>query len=391
MERISSVPGASRSLSRAVLPPRRRLSGWWWRVGLVALLGVLALAGLARRQVASSHAILAVSRPVALPPVHRFAPAESPRLTPVAPVPRPESELALSVPLAGATYVVLATAPDELPEAQPRSSFRLVREAGGRHAVLAPLAAEQLPAGAAGWRDAVVQLEGGCTARIAGFHLIGLLESPEALAAPAEGPRALLALVRDSVQLVVAARLDGCTGVAAGAVARRGDGSGPRALAPVSSYRGPAGEAMAAHAVLAAVLAADEAGKAAQRRWRAEGRSGAWLAGAELHVEVFHQPGSQRQLASVHAHLDEGCGGVEINEWALFELGGAAPRPLARRSFHHDGGGPHIESLERVVALDDGGQLGLVATDNLGFDRVLLDPEGAELRRLPVAFYGCGC
>lgn len=282
-------------------------------------------------------------------------------------------ELAFVFEVAGSAYMAIA---DADPEALG-APHMITAEDPGAMAAAAEVDVAALPAAVRAWQGRTVVVDGTCKARVVGFMAIGRVFAQWSLLGedgkPARGD-ALARMIFEGGPVIIAAKLDACTG----SFAR--DAALPAIAMPPAIARDRAATARA----LAELRDLPEV-KKAQRAWRDAGNAGHWLRDpfAIIEQRAFRHPTTGAPMVSVHAQAEVGCGGVGINLWALFRI---RDDTLERVSVRDLG---TIGSIEHVFDLDKDGDLEIIARDN-GTDLVLLS-SGTELLRLYHPFVGCRC
>jgi hypothetical protein len=174
---------------------------------------------------------------------------------------------------------------------------------------------------------------------------------------------------------VFAARLAGCTGT----LARAATAPAPIIAMPVDD---PALARIARAKLLASGAAYD-----AQYVWKAAGGRGAWHRSelAEISTRVVEHPQTRARWVSVHATVDAGCGGPEINLWALYRVEGGTLVIVEQRDLGD------LWSIDQLVDVDRDGDLEIVGKPWLATDVVLARRDGEELARLVRPYFGCPC
>ncbi len=278
------------------------------------------------------------------------------------------TQLLFAFHAAGAEYVRLAD--DELPAHAPP---RLI-EQDGLSIAIADVAPRELPTAERAWLGRRVRVDASCDATVTGFAVVARLAGD-----PVYAGRDDLAWTADGVlangQVMLAARLDGCTGSYARDAALA-DPVAPVALAdPVLALR-----------ARAIALASDPV-RAAQREWQAMGRSGWWYddAAASVTTEVFRHPKTGARWVMVHATIEHDCADPAANVLALFRVAADGELvPVQVRALS-------LETIERLIDVDGDGSWELIGRPWLGLDRVLESASGEELDRIAVPLFGCPC
>ena len=243
---------------------------------------------------------------------------------------------------------------------------------------IADVDASAVPADERAWLGRDVVLDTGCRARVAGFALVARADGDASWADEA-AKEWTAPLLFEHGKTVLAARLDGCTDEAT--YAR--DVSLPPAELPVA-VDSPELVARAKR-----VFFASAAAKAAQHAWTHDWqRAGSVFDDHELvlHADVLEHPRTHERFVSITAHREHGCGDPDTNLWGLFRVksdGSLAVVTLRSLS--------ELDTVNQLLDLDNDGELEAVGTPWLGFDHVLERPNGDEMDRDDVPFFGCPC
>lgn len=278
------------------------------------------------------------------------------------------------------TYMRLADAAS----AQPKHAApRLVQDESAQVA-LAAIADADVPARHRAWLGKEVVVDGACRAKITGFAIASRLTGDPMYAGSArEAWNA--ASVMELGAPVIAARLDRsdrCIGTFA-----RDAAAAPVAFPQIIK------NAQLAQTARSALLASDAA-RAMQRDWdqaqrdRAErGVGDSWWEHAEITTKILRHPRTGETFVAVHAYRGGECGELTINVWGWYRAaadGSIAPIHVAR--FDEE-----LNTIDRIVDVDNDGTFELIGRPWLGLDQVLAEADGSELDRAELRFYGCAC
>jgi len=266
----------------------------------------------------------------------------------------------------GASYLELP-ADDVTPHALPH----FVMEDGVATAI-APLTPNEVPEALRRWQGRAVLVDGACRAHVIGFARIWRLTGDPGYAGIA-GDHWTAAAVVEHGSPIVAARLDGCRGAWA-----RDASLPPAGLAqPIDA---PALVAAARVDLLGGELAHDT-----QTEWAAAGLAGDWRTEVPISALAARHSITGERWIVLHAKQGTGCGDHAVNIVAVYRANadGTITRIGARTA--------EIDSIEQLVDIDGDGTFEIVATENWGLDRTLIDLHGSTLSTLPLQFYGCPC
>ena len=239
---------------------------------------------------------------------------------------------------------------------------------------IAAVSPRDVPASTRAWLDREVIVDGNCRTRITGFAILARVAGAPEYAPGSPGAwTAHAVLAHGAPQL--AARLAGCDGTVA-----RDASAPPPVVATEVDDRALARKARAK-------LLASGAAHDAQYVWEQAGERGAWQRSdlAEIATRVVQHPLTGARWVSVHAKVDAGCGGADINLWALYRVRDNALEVVEQRELGD------LWSIHQLVDIDRDGNLELVGSPWLGTDRVLVRTDGEELARVARPFYGCPC
>lgn len=397
-------------LTSQVLLPSRRGSTTVYVIAALVSLGTAAgvCAGALLWQPASAPEHGPRSVVIVLPPAaachpsasnQACAPAEVDTATPEEPTqPEPaitpvHSDYALVFELDGHSYVAISTIdkPDvEGDEPLPPGTFpphgplRLVGDKSVPDGAIAALADNDLPADVAAWRGHRVVVDNRCQARVTDLALVGLISGSldDFYWADGEpGEVEVAEAVLHYGNTVIAGRLAGCK--VPGGIAR--SAHLPLAMPAIEI------EDDEAAAVARAQLVASRLSREAQRAYAETGQEGTWWQAEErgITTKVIRHARTGEVLVSVHAAVDQGCGGANINIWGLYrvERSGAANVAVTALRLTDSAA---IAAIERAVDLDGDGSFEFSGRTVDG-DPVVVSAEGKTIRLLEIPFYGCPC
>lgn len=312
---------------------------------------------------------------------------------PVEPLPR-NSEYALVFEFDGHTYVAIDTVDKPDPWAEgpmpadvfPRhGALRVVGDPEFPSGVIASMQAADLDADVAAWQGHPLFIDNRCAGQVEDFALISLISGePLAYLGPFDKPgqgglqgdlaRALLRFGNT----IIAGRVPQC-GKKTSGVAR--SASLPVAI-PAMVLTDDELVATAKDRFLSSKMADN-----AQRAFVENGLEGAfWRSEPDsLQTRVFRHPQTGQTLISIHAVVDYGCGGTDINLWGLYEVdatGEVRERQLIDAQ--------SILGVGEAIDIDGDGTFEFTAHD-AGGDPALITMDGEILRVLESPFYGCSC
>lgn len=385
-------------LRPAVIPPPSRSPAVWLLVGSLAL-STVATAGALVLAVTvdqfSADSAIGVEFKWPDPLVSAAAPATTPtESVPVAVPPPPalpaNAEFAFAVNLDDDLFLAVGpvlgaegSSREAKRAALPRfSELEIYGEAPDPYGLAAPLPADQVPAELAGWNGASVALDSGCVATVDGFSLVAQLSgsSDYAMDMPASPTHSdLVDYLLDNGTVFVAANLRGCSEARYGRHVQAGPM--PRALTVTDRALGQAARD--------SFLFDSAASREAQRQWQDEmHQSGRWWKSglARFETKVLEHPRTGARAILIHAVSEFGCGGFDVNIWALY--GVTADGKLSPILAPRDSDG--VVEIEDIIDRDGDGHFEFVGQRFLG-DRVAVATDGAVLNLLPIPFYGCPC
>lgn len=265
---------------------------------------------------------------------------------------------------------------------EPKHGKRRLIEDDGGATTVAEVAPANLPAKFRGWEHKTFALDGGCTATVRGFAVVTrMVGSPGYAGLDDETWNATTAANAGTSQL--AARLAVGQGCDKALYAR--DAS----LAPIGELvelERPDLVDAARSALLASPASAD-----AQTQWAGGEElgwvnAGSWIDSAQVTSFTVRHPKTGVIYVGLHAAIEHGCGGPDVNLWGLFrvERDGRLVTVVARQL-------DTLYSVDRVLDVDNDGTLELIGSDWLGLSTILTSARGEELDRLAIEFHGCPC
>ena len=134
-------------------------------------------------------------------------------------------------------------------------------------------------------------------------------------------------------------------------------------------------------------MLATAAADAAQVEWtRDDQNADSWIEHAEFTSFVRRHPGTGQIFVGLHASVEHGCGGPDINLWSLFRVG-AKGELVTMEVKNLD----TLYSIDRLLDVNNDGKLELLGRNWLGLSLVLTRAGGDEISRLPMEFHGCPC
>ncbi len=287
-----------------------------------------------------------------------------------APPPAPSSELLFVFRAGGNVYVKLS-------DDEPKHGKRVLADDADGTVTVAAVKPENLPAKLRGFAREALAVDGNCTAHVTGFAVVTrMLGTPGYAGLDDEHWNVDTASAAGTS--VLAARLDGCKD---GVFARRAS------LAPIATLAEIKNDNLAATA--RAALIASDAGAEAQVAWSESGESDKteiWSEHAEFAIKVLRHPTTGVTWVTVHASIERGCGGPDINAFGLFRVDakGALRTVVAKKL-------TDLYSIERVIDVDNDGRPELIGKDWLGLETILAHGNGEPIDRLEMKFHGCPC
>lgn len=290
----------------------------------------------------------------------------------LAPLEEP-AEFAFVFSVDGVSYVRLSSEERAL----VRGSARLIEE-DGVYAAVAPVAITAMPAELRAWAGRSVLVDGVCRARVVGFAEVSRIsgDPPDSDGDDMDEGGAPAAWTIESVTdtgVVLAAKLDGCTGTWA-----RSTDYSPAAVA--AKLDAPELEA-AARAELLARHDADPT----QEMWTGAGGEGDWRDAAEVVTQVYQHALTDERWVFVQARRHGGCGDPGFAVMAAYRANAdGTVRRVADLQFGYD-------TIAGVVDIDGDGQPELLLGEGNRAELVDLANERHESIRVPHRSYGCGC
>ena len=272
----------------------------------------------------------------------------------------------------GATYMKLADLGAE-GEDPPRPGIPQLVARDYAFAALAPGSLDDLPKAHRSWQGRTVLVDGTCTATVQGFDVVARLTGDPAYADTRDDHWTADAVMANGMP-VLAARLDGCAdGTLAVDAARR-------ALVLLTPTPSPELEARAKKLVLKSADA-----KAAQHEW-ADTLDGSWHDNELVtwSTKTVQHPQTRAQYVSVHATIEEGCGGPNINLWHLYRVDGdklvRVPTSIEQ-----------LSTIDGFVDVDGDGELEVLGRTWTRDDTRLIRADGELVDHAAQPFYGCAC
>ncbi len=280
-----------------------------------------------------------------------------------APPPAPSNQLLFVFQLGGDTYLKIS-------DDEPAHGKRTLVDGSSTVALVT-----NVPAKFRAFRTKSFAVDGGCTATVKSFAVVTRMEgSPGYAGLDDEAWTVATAASAGTSQFAAKLDLEGCDK----ALYAR-DAS----LAPINELEKldrPELVEQARSAMLATAVA-DEA----QGKW-AEHGEGSWIEHAQVTSFTRRHPTTGQVFVGLHASIQEGCGGPDVNVWALFRVGrdGKLVTVLANKL-------DSLYAIERMIDVDNDGSLELVGRDWLGLATVLTRADGEVISDLPMQFHGCPC
>jgi hypothetical protein len=286
--------------------------------------------------------------------------------------PLPGGHFAFVVRAGAKHYVELASLDVDIDQGK----LVLEHDDDGVYTAVAPVRVEDVPAAYRPWLGRHVVVDGKCTARVTGFAMLARLTGDPGYAG-IDSDHWTKQTIRDKGTQLLVAAIDGCSGT----YARDAALPAMPALVPVSE---PDLEAKARATLIASEVAAD-----AQRAWHDDWEmKGNWWDASDVTITTRAMRHARTGVVwiSVIAHRDHGCGDAEVDVWGLFRV--ARDGSLKTVSLRHS---EELDTLDELLDVDGDGVPELLGKPWLGLDHVLERPDGTELSRLPLQFYGCPC
>jgi hypothetical protein len=283
------------------------------------------------------------------------------------------AEFAFVFSVDGVSYVRLSTEERAL----ARGSERLIEE-DGVHAVVAPVAIAAMPAELRAWAGRSVLVDGVCRARVVGFAEVSRIsgDPPDSYGDDEDEGAAPAKWTIESVTdtgVVLAAKLDGCTGTWA-----RSTDYSPAAVA--AKVDAPELEEAARKELLAR-----HDSDPTQEAWTGAGGEGDWRDAAEVVTQVYQHALTDERWVFVQARRHGGCGDPGFAVMAAYRANAdGTVRRVADLQFGYD-------TIAGVVDFDGDGQPELLLGDGNRAELVDLANERHESIHVPYHSYGCGC
>ena len=284
-----------------------------------------------------------------------------------APPPAPSNQLLFVFRAGGETYAKLS-------DDEPKHGKRKLITGEDGTVTIAEVAAANLPAKFRGWGDKTFTVDGGCTATVKGFAVVTRLEGDPGYAG-----------LDDEKWTVQSAAKAGTSQLAVPEACEAPLYARDASLAPMGALETLERPDLVEAARSA--LLANEAAAAAQTEWtRDEQNADSWSEHAEFTSFVRRHPGTGQIFVGLHAGVEHGCGGPDINLWALFRVGEKGE--LVKVEIKNL---DTLHAIERVLDVDNDGKLELLGRDWLGMSLLLTRASGDEISRLQMDFFGCPC
>ena len=207
------------------------------------------------------------------------------------------SELEMMLEVNHVSYLKLAEI-GESGEIMPAHGKAKLTAGEGEASVVASLREADLPPSLRAWQGRKVVVDGTCQATVTGFAIVARLSGDPSYASKDKWDPAS---VLEQGAPIIAARLDHCTGTYAR------DAALPAVIVPTVIN-----DEDLAKVAQAQLIVSTPAAKV-QADWLQQGRTGHWYDGAELKTLVVKHPKTGVTFVSVHANIDEGCGGPTGN------------------------------------------------------------------------------
>lgn len=283
------------------------------------------------------------------------------------------AEFSFVFTLDGVSYVRLSS--DE--RALSRGSAEMIEE-DGVHAVVAPVATAAMPAELRAWAGRTVLVDGVCRARVVGFAEVSRISGEAAdpynyeTGEVAEPTPWTIESITDT-GVVLAAKLDGCTGTWA-----RSTDYSPAAVA--AEIKAPALEAAARKELLA-----HDDFDPTQEEWAKAGGEGDWRDAAEVVTKVYQHALTDERWVFVQARRAGDCGAPGFAVMAAYRANAdGTVRRVADLEYGYD-------DITEVVDVDGDGQPELLLGGGTSAELVDLANTRHESIRVEHRSYGCGC
>ncbi len=287
-----------------------------------------------------------------------------------APPPAPSNQLLFVFQLGGDRYLKIS---DDAPAHGKRTLV------DGSSTVAA---VTNVPAKFRDWSTKSFAVDGGCTATVKSFAVVTRMEgSPGYAGLDDENWTVSTAAAAGTSQFAAKLDLQGCDK----ALYAR-DAS----LAPINELEKLDRPELVEQAL--AALGTTAAADQAQTAWDepnagSEQNTGSWLEHAAVSSFTRRHPTTGQVFVGLHANIrDMGCGGPDVNVWALFRVGRDGKLVTVHATKLDS-----LYSIEKMIDVDNDGTLELVGRDWLGLATVLTRANGEMISNLPTQFHGCPC
>lgn len=267
----------------------------------------------------------------------------------------------------------------KLSDDEPRHGKRVLVDDASTVAVVA---VANLPAKFRGWESKTFEVDGGCTATVKNFAVVTrAIGTPAYAGLDDETWTIETAAKAGTSQLAARLEMKGCE------EALYARDASLASIALLEAIERPDLVDQATSALLT-TAAAEEA----QAEWTKAGADspdygkGSWLEHGTVNAMVRRHPTTGQIFVGLHAALREGCGGPDINVWSLFRVGRNGTLVLM-----HAERISSLYSIDRMLDVDNDGDLELLGQDWLGLTNVLATAKGEQYDQLAIAFHGCPC
>ena len=243
---------------------------------------------------------------------------------------------------------------------------------------IAPINEANVPAAHKAWLGKRVVVDVTCVARVTSIAVVSRLTGYPSYAGVegASDDKWTPAAAFESGTKLVAAKLDNCAG---GAFARSAN------LAPIVIPSEIQDEPLAA-AALAALQASPDV-KAGAKDWEEFQQKGRWETDeyTEKSVRVVRHPTTGVTWVSAHLYHGGGCGAPNLSAWGLYRVGDDGVLVRVKSSLGE------LTSIEKLVDLDNDGELEVIGRPWLGTERAVQASDGATLDTLALPYFFCPC
>lgn len=288
----------------------------------------------------------------------------------------PTKEVKLVFQAGGAAWIELAPI-----DVLPKHDGAYLAEDDYVSSAIAPIAANadrNVPAAYRDWLGSRVVVDGTCVAWVTQFAVVARLTGYPSYAGVENAPDDAwtAATVMEHGTKFLAAKLDSCVG---GTFARRAE------LAPVIIPPVIEDEPLAA-AALAALKASPDA-KAGAKEWEEFQQKGNWVDDPSVtrDVRVLRHPTTGVTWVSAHLYYGGGCGAPNLSVWGLYRVDEDGTLVRTKTSLGE------LTQIEKLVDLDNDGQLEVIGRPWLGSERVIQGSDGTNIELLALPFYACPC